>query len=116
MCGVSVAWYKLVAEKGDWQHPYLHDADRAYLRGGGEEDKALLGWWISAEMGYEGGQNNVAYALSRARANKAGQGHPLPDWARDLGKDTELGLWIRSAAQDNVDAMVKVGDHYCECR
>lgn len=27
----------------------------------------------------------------------------------------ELGLemWIRSAAQDNVDAMVKVGDYYC---
>lgn len=112
MCGVSVAWYKLVAEKGDWTEPYMQEADRAYLRG--EEKKAVLGWWIAAEMGYETGQNNVAYHLSKhGREDGEGirglQGKGGEDW-----KEKEVRLWVRSAAQDNVDAMVKVGDYFCE--
>lgn len=116
MCGVSVAWYKLVAEKGDWSDPYLREADRAYLRG--EEKKALLGWWIAAEMGYEAGQNNVAYYLSK----NAGAGRALEGRSEESEvvskasgwKEKEVGLWVRSAAQDNVDAMVKVGDYFCK--
>jgi SEL1 protein len=119
MCGVSVAWYKLVAEKGDWTDPYIREADRAYLRG--EEKKAVLGWWIAAELGYEAGQNNVAFYLSKnGRAGNSLEwfseeeaGTPI-GVARSGWKEKEVGLWVRSAAQDNVDAMVKVGDYFCE--
>ena len=104
MCGVSVAWYKLVAEKGSWEDDFIGEADRAWDRG--EEDKAMLGWWIAGEMGYEAAQNNVAFLLDR------GLGEGI------LGEKTasEMGLrhWVRSAAQDNVDAIVKVGDLYCQ--
>jgi len=104
-CGVSVSYYKLVSEIGAWEDDYLGEADRAWGRG--EEDKAVLGWWIAAEMGYEAGQNNVAFLLSR--------GLEFPDHA-NLPDDTALTLWTRSAAQGNADAMVMVGDYYCEYR
>ena len=97
----------------------------------GEEEKALLGWWIAAEMGHEAGQNNVAFALERGvgkdaawvqDAVKAGgvehwHGAKEVSVAEGTGKQVgQVGLemWTRSAAQDNVDAMVKVGDYYCE--
>jgi hypothetical protein len=34
---------------------------------------------------------------------------------KDKARVNEMAMrwWIRSAAQDNVDAMVKVGDYYC---
>jgi SEL1 protein len=99
-CGVSVSYYKLVSELGAWEDDYLGGADRAWGRG--EEDKALLGWWIAAEMGYEAGQNNVAFLMSRDVKLPTG-------WP----EDSPLALWIRSAAQGNADAMVMVGDHYC---
>lgn len=110
-CGVSVAWFKMVAEKGNWGDDFIGDADRAWARG--EEDKAMLGWWIAAEMGYEAGQNNVAFAMEKG---------VQVDWVRKVQErskemeaaGTELELWVRSAAQDNVDAMVKVGDLFCE--
>ncbi len=104
MCGVSVAWYKLVAERGCWEDDFIGEAHRAWARG--EEDNAVLGWWVAGEMGYEAAQNNVAFLLDK------GVGGGL------LGKtnESEMGLrqWVRSAAQDNVDAIVKVGDLYCE--
>lgn len=101
VCGVSVSYYKLVSELGAWDDDYLGEADRAWGRG--EEEKALLGWWIAAEMGYEAGHNNVAFLLSRGVHFK----EPVPE-------DTSLSLWTRSAAQGNADAMVMVGDYYCE--
>ncbi|GMK53528.1 hypothetical protein CspeluHIS016_0101140 [Cutaneotrichosporon spelunceum] len=99
-CGVAVGYYKLVSEVGAWDDDYIGEANRAWGRG--EEDNALLGWWIAAEMGYEIGQNNVAFMLNRGSTHF---GHPIP-------ADTELMLWTRSAAQGNADAMVMVGDSY----
>ena len=79
-------------------------ADRAWARG--EQDKALLGWWLAAEMGVEMAQNNVAFVLER--------GVDVP-WVSDIERRSEeVMMWTRSAAQDNVDAMVKVGDYYCK--
>lgn len=103
-CGVAVSYYKLVSETGAWDDDYLGEADRAWGRG--EEEKAMLGWWIAAEMGYEAGQNNVAFLLSRG-VTLGVPSDALPD-------DTSLALWTRSSAQGNADAMVMVGDHYCE--
>lgn len=101
-CGVAVGYYKLVSEVGAWDEDYIGEANRAWGRG--EEDKALLGWWLAAEMGSEIGQNNVAFMLNRGSTHF---GKPIP-------ADTELMLWTRSAAQGNADAMVMVGDSYCE--
>ncbi|KAL7423081.1 ERAD-associated protein [Cryptotrichosporon argae] len=99
MCGVAVAWHKLAAERGAWDDlDFVGDADRAWARG--EEAKAMIGWWLAAEMGHEIGQNNVAFMLSKG-VDPFG-----------AGADKALPLWMRSAAQDNVDAMVMVGDYY----
>ena len=105
MCGVSVAWYKLVAEKGSWEDDFIGEADRAWARG--EEDKAVLGWWVAGEMGYEAAQNNLAFLLDRGvHLGLLGKGSRRAE-------TTALRHWVRSAAQDNVDAIVKVGDLYC---
>ncbi|WWD21783.1 hypothetical protein CI109_106270 [Kwoniella shandongensis] len=114
MCGVAVAYEKLVAERGSWNEDWVGEADKAWLRG--EEDKALVGWWIGAEMGYETGQNNVAFYLEKGEGQDGPAktlGATKRDWDEGLG-DKVLALWVRSAAQDNVDAMVKVGDHCYE--
>ena len=105
MCGVALAFAKVASEKGSWKEDFLSEADRAWARG--EEGKAMVGWMIAAEMGYEIGQNNVAFLLDK--------GWSSPGWEHVNGKERALGLWIRSAGQDNVDAMVKVGDYFCEC-
>jgi SEL1 protein len=109
MCGVSVAYYKLVAERGRWPSAhntdFLGEANKAWLRED-EENNAILGWIIAGEMGIESGMNNVAFLLDK------GYGADL--WEGGNLKERAMRWWIRSAAQDNVDAMVKVGDLYCE--
>jgi len=111
MCGVSVAWYKLVSERGRWEDDFVGEADRAWARG--EEDKAMLGWWMAGETGYEGSQNNVAFLLERGYGREL-LGDRETDGGEKHVQDLALRHWVRSAAQDNVDAMVKVGDLYCE--
>lgn len=60
-CGAAVAFYKNVAERGNWLWDYLGEGDRAWKSG--EKEKALVNWWIAGEMGFEIAQNNVAYLL-----------------------------------------------------
>lgn len=43
-----------------------------------------------------------------------GDKSPLPHMLNDTAM-AALIHWTRSASQDNVDSMVKVGDYYCEC-
>lgn len=113
MCGVAVAYEKLVSERGSWNEDFLLEADEAWARG--EEGKAMMGWYIAAEKGYEIAQNNVAFMREggwQFDAEREGE------WEIGKGKAEEgdtraLVWWLRSAAQDNVDAMVKVGDYYC---
>lgn len=62
-CPFTVAFYKMVAEKGDWETEVWWEAERALGRG--DERTALLGYWIMAERGYEQAQNNVAWILDR---------------------------------------------------
>lgn len=61
---MATAFYKLVAEKGDWEtsQPWW-EAERAWAIG--DLDRALLGYWIMAERGYEVAQNNVAWILDQ---------------------------------------------------
>ena len=118
ICGVSVGFYKLVAGRGSWNDDYVNEADRAWARG--EEDNAMVGWMIGSEIGSEVAQNNVAFLMDQ------GDGARLwGDQRKDLNevdkavqkqelRGRSIRWWIRSAAQDNVDSMVKVGDLYCE--
>ncbi|GAA6051264.1 hypothetical protein JCM3770_006785 [Rhodotorula araucariae] len=112
-CPVAVSFYKRVAERGDWDHEVWWDAERA--REKGDRRTALLGYWIMAERGYEAAQNNVAWIHDR---DKQRFRHPLLDAAPVSTPATAqldrlaLTYWTRSAAQDNVDALVKTGDYY----
>lgn len=64
-CGPAVAHLKLVLERGSWKDDIVGEADRAWERG--ETDKAILGWWMAGERGYESAQNNLAYILDQGQ-------------------------------------------------
>ncbi len=78
-CGVAVSFFKVVAERGNWQHDVIGDGDRSWRNG--EQANALLQWWMAAEMGYETALNNVAFTLDNGervvavRVDGADQGH-----------------------------------------
>jgi SEL1 protein len=74
-CGVAVAYFKTVAERGSWQYPFMRDAERAWARG--ERAKALISWWIAGEMGYETAQNNVAFILDQGEPRRSAYGSGL---------------------------------------
>ncbi|GAA5980248.1 hypothetical protein JCM10908_001587 [Rhodotorula pacifica] len=113
-CPVAVSFYKRVAERGDWDHEVWWEAERARERG--DLRTALLGYWMMAERGYEVAQSNVAWILDQ---DKKRLRVPLLDASpakvspavRQLDR-LALTYWTRSAAQDNVDALVKMGDYY----
>lgn len=129
LCPVATAFYKIVAERGDWasNEPWWQ-AEKAWARG--DLATALLGYWIMAERGYEVAQNNVAWILDQGRrlrsitsrstdprnvllSDKKRLTLPNYDVQHDNMTDrVALTFWTRSAAQDNVDALVKMGDYY----
>ncbi|GAA6035230.1 hypothetical protein JCM8097_006429 [Rhodosporidiobolus ruineniae] len=113
-CPVAVSFYKRVAEIGDWDHEVWWEAERARERG--DERTALLGYWIMAERGYEVAQNNVAWLLDRDKTRlRVPVLDPVPPPPSRSTKQLDrlaLAYWTRSAAQDNVDALVKMGDYY----
>lgn len=123
-CGAAVAWYKLVSERGSWDDNYVLEAEKAWARG--EEGQAMVGWMVAAEMGNEAAQNNLGWLLEKGigkevlsggsrRGVTDGEGG-LAGGVEEKARVNEMAMrwWIRSAAQDNVDSMVKVGDYYCE--
>ncbi|KAK0567049.1 ERAD-associated protein [Tilletia horrida] len=93
-CDSAVINLKHAIERADWADPVYHRADRAWKRG--DSQRALLGWMLAGEMGYEPAQNNVAWILDRD----------------DSFDRLALVQWTRSAGQENVDALVKMGDYY----
>ncbi|KAI5479884.1 ubiquitin-protein ligase Sel1/Ubx2 [Pseudohyphozyma bogoriensis] len=108
-CPHAVAFYKVVAERGDWEHEVWWEAERALVRG--DERMALLGYWIMAERGYEAAQNNLAWILDRDKKRVRVPFLDEPP-ASNFTDRLALAYWTRSAAQDNVDALVKMGDYY----
>lgn len=107
LCHIAVAFYKRVSERGDWHQEVFWKAERAWTEG--DEETALLGFWQMAERGYEVAQNNVAYMLDRDKRRLRLPKESLESKARDR---LALTHWTRSAAQDNIDALVKMGDYY----
>ncbi|KAI0079287.1 HCP-like protein [Panus rudis PR-1116 ss-1] len=111
-CAVAVSFYKLVAERGTWDDDLLREAESQW-RSGTERGRemAMLRWWIAAERGSEVAQNNLAFVLDQDKSilkwTKLSPISPSNDTAQ-----LALTQWIRSAAQRNVDSLVKVGDYY----
>ncbi|KAI0827882.1 HCP-like protein [Trametes gibbosa] len=111
-CAIAVSFFKLVAERGTWDDNLLKDADDTWNLGTERgSEMAMLRWWVAAERGYEVAQNNLGFVLDQdksiLRFTRFAPHSPSNDTAR-----LALTQWIRSAAQRNVDALVKVGDYY----
>ncbi|CAL1711319.1 unnamed protein product [Somion occarium] len=111
-CAIAVSFYKLVAERGSWDEDLLRDAESQWRLGTDRgREMAMLRWWIASERGYEVAQNNLAFVLDQdksvLRFTRFSPISPSNDTAR-----LALTQWIRSAAQRNVDSLVKVGDYY----
>ncbi|KAH9856024.1 HCP-like protein [Lenzites betulinus] len=111
-CAIAVSFFKLVSERGTWDDNLLKDADDMWNLGTERgSEMAMLRWWVAAERGYEVAQNNLAFVLDQdksiLRFTRFAPHSPSNDTAR-----LALTQWIRSAAQRNVDALVKVGDYY----
>jgi SEL1 protein len=109
---MAVSFHKIVAERGVWGDDLLRDADMVWSSGTDRgKEMAILKWWIAAERGSEVAQNNLAFVLDQdksiLRLTRFSPTVPSNDTAR-----LALTQWTRSAAQRNVDALVKVGDYY----
>ncbi|CAO1637205.1 unnamed protein product [Sympodiomycopsis kandeliae] len=107
-CRAAVGFLKHAAERGDWESPAFHRGLRAWELG--DQKRAILYWSMAAERGDEAAQNNLAWILDR---DKKRWKISRLDGAEDKSADRlALMYWTRSAAQDNVDALVKLGDYY----
>jgi SEL1 protein len=105
-CSMATSFFKVVAERGVWTDNLIRGGELAWERGA--RDEALLQWSIAAERGQEIAQNNAAYVLDQDRSMVVKGQRPIdPETARRA-----LIQWTRSASQNNVDAIVKVGDYY----
>lgn len=107
-CRSAVSGFKYASERADWKDPTFTRAERAWSKG--LRARALLGWSIAGERGYEAAQNNVAWVLDRDKKRLRIAAIDLPQ--SNATDRLALIHWIRSAAQDNVDALVKMGDYY----
>lgn len=109
---MAVSFHKIVAERGTWEEDLMKEASTAWNTGTDRgKEMAMLKWWIAAERGHEVAQNNLAFVLDQdksvLRLTRFSPITPSNDTAR-----LALTQWTRSAAQRNVDALVKVGDYH----
>ncbi|KAN0081237.1 hypothetical protein V8E55_008861 [Tylopilus felleus] len=111
-CANAVSFYKLVAERGLWDEDLVDEAEFAW-NGGTTRGKemAILKWWIAAERGSEVAQNNLAYVLDQDRSILRMTRFAPTEASNDTAR-LALTQWTRSAAQRNIDSLVKVGDYY----
>ncbi|KAI9091006.1 hypothetical protein DFS34DRAFT_636418 [Phlyctochytrium arcticum] len=106
-CDIAVRYYKMVAEKADWENPIVQNAYSKYVAG--DIEGAFLQYLFAAERGYEIAQTNAAWLLD--------QGTYIPDDSHLFTTPQDpyrlaLNLWNRAANQGNVNARVKMGDYY----
>ncbi|KAH7064500.1 hypothetical protein BKA62DRAFT_763445 [Auriculariales sp. MPI-PUGE-AT-0066] len=113
-CSIAVSFYKHAAERGTWRGDNLQgEAEQLWFREAAappDRDGALLRWWLAAERGFESAQNNLAYVLDQDRDSL--RATPFSTPVANASARTALAYWIRSSAQRNIDALVKVGDYY----
>jgi len=111
-CSMAASFFKVVTERGSWEEDLIREGEEAWEAGTqSAKQLAMLKWWIAAERGIEIGQNNLAFVLDQDKSMLRRTGYtnffPSNDTAR-----LALTHWTRSAAQNDVDALVKVGDYY----
>jgi SEL1 protein len=127
-CASAVSFFKLVAERGVWDDDLLTDAEAAWYSGSERgKEIAILKWLVAAERGSEIAQNNLAYVLDQGMLQWSSWSSALNLFIDrsmlrltrfapiEASNDTALlalTQWTRSAAQLNIDALVKVGDYY----
>ncbi|KAL0955834.1 hypothetical protein HGRIS_002036 [Hohenbuehelia grisea] len=111
-CSMAVSFYKIVTERGVWDDDLLREAEAAWATGTEKsKEVAMLKWWIAAERGSEIAQNNLAYILDQDRSLLRLTRFSPMTFSNDTAR-LSLTHWTRSAAQRNIDALVKVGDYY----
>ena len=65
-CSIAASFYKVVAERGSWDEDLIREGEDAWETGTlSGKLLAMLKWWISAERGFEIGQNNLAFILDQ---------------------------------------------------
>lgn len=140
-CPVAVSFYKRVAERGDWDHEVWWEAERAREKGD-RRTALLGYWLMAergyeaAQNNVAWVLDRGASRLSPSRQSVA-ERSPDEPVSRSASTDKRrfrvplldsvpaspspatkqldrlaLTYWTRSAAQDNVDALVKMGDYY----
>ncbi len=112
-CELAVSYYKRVAEQAEPLLSSLGEASDAYLKG--NHDLALLGFMMAAEQGYEVAQMNAAYLLDHQKSLIELPTLALTSSPKSaLMENNALALlyWTRSAKQNNIDSLVKMGDYY----
>lgn len=111
-CSIAASFFKVVTERGSWDEDLIRGGERAWEMGTPSgKQLAMLKWWIAAERGHEIGQNNLAFVLDQDKGmlSRTTFANFFP--SNDTAK-LALTQWTRSAAQNNIDALVKVGDYY----
>lgn len=114
-CATAVNFYKSVVEKGASFVSTLNQASETYENG--DVELAMIGFMMAAEQGFEVGQVNAAYLLDHQKSMIKLPTIAAPAHRRSaLLDDDALALlyWTRSAKQNNIDALVKMGDYYFE--
>ena len=115
-CGSAAVYYKIVVEKAEAIWSGLSEAVEAYDEG--EPSKAFIPYLMAAEQGSENAQANVAWLLDQSQSKPLWS--PL-NWLSSRASSTKNTLgdaalalvhWTRSAKQQNIDALVKMGDYY----
>ncbi|KAJ2746084.1 ERAD-associated protein [Coemansia sp. BCRC 34301] len=105
-CRMAVASYRFVAERADWLHSPIAQAEAAAERG--DVEAAAVGYMQAAEMGYDVGQLNAALLLEQLAALNSTALLPNADAYRRQA----LVYWTRAANQNVADARAKQGDAY----
>lgn len=107
-CQRTVTYYKYVCERIGLIYSTLDEAERAY-----ESNNiymTLIDTLIAAEQGYEAGQSNVGWLLDKERSfSSRNQKKYFP-----MSDQLSLIYYTRAAKQNNIDAMVRIGDYYLE--
>lgn len=114
-CATAVSFYKSVVEKAASFVSTLNDASEAYENG--DRELALVEFMMAAEQGYEVGQVNAAYLLDRQKAMIKLPTIPANNHQKWTLLDNDalaLLYWTRSAKQNNIDSLVKMGDYYLD--
>lgn len=113
-CGMAAVYYKIVAEKAESIWGSLAEANAAYDEG--DTAKAVVTYLMAAEQGSENAQSNVAWLLDQSKPKWSPISYllSLGQSAKTAVGDAALALiyWTRSAKQQNIDSLVKMGDYY----